>query len=59
VRIIKPAETDPDDGEILGTSVWDVESRRTMHGSDPQWKGRAAQGALRRLAEKPNGSRRP
>lgn len=57
-RIIKPAETDPEDGEILGTNTWEVQSRR-MHGSAPQWDGRKAQGNLRRMAEKPKGAPKP
>lgn len=52
-RVVKGAGVDPEDGEILGEYVWDQESRRKMHGSDPEWQKRAAQGNLRRMNEKP------
>lgn len=52
MRIIKPVEIDPEDGEILGTYVWDVQKPR-MHGSRPQWEGRLAQGNMRRMSERP------
>lgn len=33
--------------------VWDKDSRRKMHGSDPKWQGAVAKGNLRRMNEKP------
>lgn len=47
-KVIKPAET----------FVWDVK-KPAMHGSQPEWEGRKAQGNLRRMGEKPRGSKRP
>jgi hypothetical protein len=51
-RVVKGAGVD-EDGEICGEFTWDQKSRRTMHGSDPQWEARTAQGNLRRMSEKP------
>ena len=52
-RVIKGAGVDPEDGVICGEFVWDQESRRKMHGSDPKWQAAVAQGNLRRMSEKP------
>lgn len=52
-RVIKGAGVDPEDGEICGEFVWDQESRRKIHGSDPGWQAMAAKGAMKRLGEKP------
>jgi hypothetical protein len=54
VRIIKPVEVDPEDGEILGTFPFEVQARK-MHGSNPKWEGMTARGNLRRMTEKPQG----
>lgn len=42
-RVVKPADE----------AVWDQESRRKMHGSDPKWQSAVARGNLRRMNEKP------
>jgi hypothetical protein len=60
VRIVKPVEVDPEDGEILGTYPFEVQTPK-MHGSRPKWEGMTARGNLHRMTEKPQGAhnRRP
>jgi hypothetical protein len=52
-RVIKIAGIEDDDGEMVGGTVGEQMTRRTMHGRTSQWDLRRAQGNLMRGNEKP------